>query len=99
MTSFVLQIGSQILRPLVLLSVILSVPAVAQQFPGTRSVNDCTFFQDSDQVRRCIEAYQGAPTTPGMGTLPQPAPPPLLAPPPAPTPQTLAPAPPRVAPR
>jgi hypothetical protein len=53
--------------------------ASAQPWPNTRSVNDCTLIPQPDQMRMCIEAYQGAPVGPSAAPssspllLPQPS--------------------------
>jgi hypothetical protein len=73
--------------------------AVAQPWPNTQSVNDCTLIPEPDQMRRCIEAYQGAPAGPSSAPVNSP----LLLPQPSPSPQPTRPpgqaAPPRLAPR
>jgi hypothetical protein len=75
--------------------------AAAQPWPGTQNVNDCTLLREPDLMRRCIEAYQGAPAGPST-TAPTTSPM-LLPQTPAPSPSPVTPAPvappPRLAPR
>jgi hypothetical protein len=74
----------------ILFGLLGSSPAFAQLFPGTKSVNDCTFLQDSEQVRRCIESYQGAVQAPDALALPE-TQVPLIASPPSAAPSVVAP--------
>jgi hypothetical protein len=90
-----------------LLALWLGGPAFAQQFPGTKSVNDCTFLKDPDQTRRCVESYQGSAQTPvitspdtmpGLIGIPQAAPPAARPATTAPPPRLSPAPPPRLAP-